>query len=150
MNENFDFSIRSLEQADVDQVYQIEQDLFSLPWTRKDFCDSIENENNIYLIIEKNGIIVGYCGLWGILEEGQINNIAIKREYQNHKLGHHILKELIKNGQKKGLKSFTLEVRESNKNAIHLYENLGFTSMGKRTGFYDYPKEDALIMWLYC
>ena len=58
-----------------------------------------------------------------------------------------MLLELIRQGEEMGIADFTLEVRKSNAAAIHLYEKAGFRSEGIRPGFYDKPKEDAVIMW---
>ena len=58
-----------------------------------------------------------------------------------------MLKVLMEEGCKRGINAFTLEVRAGNAPAIHLYEKLGFVQEGIRPGFYERPKEDAIIMW---
>ena len=60
-----------------------------------------------------------------------------------------MLNELIRCGQERGILNFTLEVRAKNAAALHLYEKLGFVSVGIRPGFYEKPREDAVIMWKY-
>ncbi|BBF44360.1 ribosomal-protein-S18p-alanine acetyltransferase [Lachnospiraceae bacterium KM106-2] len=150
MGESFDgFYIRPMVEKDLDQVCEIEKTLFSRPWSKNDFFGSINDDSDIYLVVELDEEIVGYCGLWSVLEEGQINNVAIKKEYQSHGLGYKMLDQLIKEGRSKGLTAFTLEVRVSNVKAIRLYQKLGFTEAGVRKNFYEIPKEDALIMWNY-
>ena len=54
---------------------------------------------------------------------------------------------ILEEGRKRGMTTFTLEVRVSNLTAVHVYEKLGFRSVGIRKGFYDAPKEDAMVMW---
>lgn len=143
-----DILIRDMKLEDLDAVCKIEQQSFSDPWTKEGFISSINAPNNIYLVAEWHQEIVGYCGLWGIVGEGQINNVAVKSNFQSKGIGEKLLTELIKNGQGKGLTSFTLEVRVSNKSARRLYQKLGFCSVGIRKNFYNHPREDAVIMWL--
>ncbi len=140
--------IRKMQYQDIEQVCKIEKDLFSLPWKPSDFSSVIQNDNNIYLVAEMNKEIIGYCGLWGIIDEGHINNVAISKEYQGRGVGYSMLTELIRLARAKGLRSFTLEVRLSNEAAIKLYKKIGFNNGGIRPNFYSFPKEDALIMWL--
>lgn len=140
--------IRKMTEQDLEAVCEIENKIFSMPWSKKDFETSLVNGDNIYLVVLIEKEIVAYCGLWGVLGEGQINNVAVKEQYRNQKIGYKMLSELIDMGKKNRLKQFTLEVRKSNHFAIRLYEQLGFYCEGIRKGFYDTPKEDALIMWL--
>lgn len=144
--------IRQMEERDIEQVYQIEKESFAQPWTYKDFVEAIDNANilylKLYIVAEEAGVILGYCGLWGIAGEGQINNVAVKKEYRGKQIGFQMLHTLIQLGLDNDLYAFTLEVRVSNLSAIQLYHNLGFEDVGIRKDFYDYPKENAIIMWL--
>lgn len=140
--------IRHMKETDLPAVYDIEYSIFSMPWTIKDFQDSLKDENNLYLVVEEKDEIVAYCGLWGVAGEGQINNVAVKENYRRFGIAYAMLKELIEGGKKKGLTDFTLEVRVSNLPAITLYHKLGFEDAGIRKKFYEAPTEDALIMWL--
>ena len=82
-----------------------------------------------------------------IAGEGDVTNIAVFPEYRGRGIGAALTKALIVEGRKRGMNAFTLEVRVGNQAAIHIYEKLGFRSEGVRKGFYEKPKEDALIMW---
>ncbi len=141
--------IREMTIEDLNEVIEIENKTFSHPWTIKDFTDSINNKNHIYLVAIEGVELMGYCGLWQVLDEGQINNVAVKKEARNKGIGALMLRELIERAKKSETKAFTLEVRVSNQSAIKLYTNQGFKSVGVRKDFYDTPKEDAMIMWLY-
>ncbi|MSS63799.1 ribosomal protein S18-alanine N-acetyltransferase [Velocimicrobium porci] len=141
--------IRKMEETDIDQVEKIENEIFSMPWTRKDFMDSITNSNQLYVVAVKENEVLGYCGLWNVAGEGQITNVAVKKTVRNQKIGFQMLSYLIKWGMQEKITAFTLEVRESNKPAIHLYKKLGFRAEGLRKNFYEKPKEDAVIMWKY-
>ena len=109
----------------------------------------MSDRHNIYLVAENDQHeVVGYCGIWGVLDEGQITNVAVREEDQGKGIGYEMLQELIEIGKNEGLSQYTLEVRVSNKKAIRLYEKLGFEEEGIRKEFYDKPVEDASIMWL--
>ena len=96
---------------------------------------------------EIDGEIAGYCGFYQSLEEAEITNVAVKRQFQRRGIGRKLLLELMRLGKEQGAFAFTLEVRVSNLPAIRLYESLGFVSFGIRPDFYEKPKENALIMW---
>ena len=140
--------IRSMTEGDLAEVCVIEQETFSDPWSEDDFRSSLSEANNGYLVTEIDGRIVGYCGYWGIVGEGYIYNVAVKKEFRRHQIGYQMLKTLLEESESRGITSFTLEVRSSNLPAIHLYESLGFKRAGIRKDFYAKPKEDAVIMWL--
>jgi ribosomal-protein-alanine N-acetyltransferase len=140
--------IRKMTEADLPEVYSIEQETFSDPWSEEDFHSSIKDKNNNYLVADIDGRVVGYCGYWGVLGEGDIFNVAVKKEFRGQHIGFTMLTELISEAISKGITSLTLEVRVSNDAAIHLYESLGFRREGIRRDFYSKPKEDAAIMWL--
>jgi ribosomal-protein-alanine N-acetyltransferase len=137
-----------MTETDLPEVYAMEQEIFSDPWSEEDFRSSMQEINNGYLVAEIDQKIVGYCGYWGIVGEGYIYNVAVKKEYRNQRIGYRMLENLIETSKSKGIVSFTLEVRSSNKAAIHLYETLGFEAAGIRKDFYTKPNEDAVIMWL--
>jgi ribosomal-protein-alanine N-acetyltransferase len=140
--------IRMMTETDLSEVCAIEQETFSDPWSEEDFRSSMREANNGYLVAEIDQKIIGYCGYWGIVGEGYIYNVAVKKEYRNQRIGYRMLENLIETSKSKGIASFTLEVRSSNEAAIHLYETLGFKAAGIRKDFYTKPNEDAVIMWL--
>lgn len=140
--------IRRMTEADLPQVCAIEKDSFSEPWSMESFEKSLREANNYYIVVEIDKEIVAYCGYWGIAGEGQIYNVAVKKEYRRQHIGYKMLKALLEEATKKGIRFFTLEVRASNQAAIGLYESLGFKPAGIRRDFYSKPREDAVIMWL--
>lgn len=142
-------NIRLMAEEDVESVSQIERQLFSKPWTKQDFMNAMSDRHNIYVVAEnEQQDIIGYCGIWGVLDEGQITNVAVRTEDQGKGIGFEMLSELIRMGRDEGLLQYTLEVRVSNKKAIMLYQKLGFEEEGIRKNFYDKPVEDGIIMWL--
>lgn len=141
--------IRNMRREDLPEVSEIEQAVFSDPWSLRAFEEEIRNPDAVYLVCEAEGKIAGYCGLWCVVGEGQITNVAVGEGYRGKGIGTGMLLKLLEKGREKGLSAFTLEVRVSNAAAVRLYEKLGFTSVGIRKSFYEKPVEDAFIMWLY-
>lgn len=140
-------TIREMQSRDVDAVTSLEESCFSMPWKRHDFEEILTNPDRIYLVAEYNEVIVGGCMLTMIAEEGDISNVAVREDYRRKHIATILIQELLSFGEEKGIHDFTLEVREQNKTAIRLYERAGFVSEGIRPGFYDKPKDNAVIMW---
>jgi len=139
--------IRRMEEADLPQVAENEALCFSAPWSERALRDTLARQDAIYFVAEEEGRIVGHCGVTNILGEGDVTNVAVRPDWQGRKIGQALLNTLLAEGTKAGIIAFTLEVRAGNATAIHLYEKAGFITEGVRRGFYDNPKEDALIMW---
>ena len=139
--------IRRMTEADIEQVSANEAACFSQPWSKNAFLDILTREEAIYLVAEIDGKVVGHCGVTNIVGEGEITNVAVLPEYRDRKVAQQMLQMLLLEGKAAGITAFTLEVRAGNAPAVHLYEKAGFVTEGVRPGFYDKPKEDALIMW---
>jgi len=143
------FVFRYLKEEDIDQILKIEELSFATPWTRQSFENELNlNQFAIYLVLEKEGQIVGYCGMWLIVDEAHITNIAVLPEFRGQKLGEAILRMIMEVAKKKGAKTMTLEVRISNTVAQSLYRKLGFMNGGIRKNYYTDNYEDALVMWV--
>jgi ribosomal-protein-alanine N-acetyltransferase len=140
--------IRPMAEKDIEQVWNMENEIFTTPWSMNSFESSINSMDNIYLVAEEEGDIIGYCGLWGTIDEGQITNIAVREDRRGQHVGNKLLETLIEYGREMGLNAFTLEVRTSNEAAINLYHKFNFEDSGIRKDYYQKPVEDALIMWL--
>ena len=100
-----------------------------------------------YLAAEIDGLVAGYAGLWRILDEGHITNVAVRPECRRQGIGARIIGTLLAQTRQLGIRHHTLEVRESNLPALALYEGFGFTSAGIRPGYYSSGHENAVIMW---
>lgn len=136
-----------MKAEDVPEISRLEREAFSMPWSEEDFEGMIRSENARYYVAEKEGAILGGCGLYIVLEEASITNVVISREARNQGVGTELMRHMMEMCGRDGVKAFTLEVRVSNKAAIHMYEKVGFVSEGIRPGFYEKPAEDAMIMW---
>ena len=140
-------TVRLMEESDLDRVTVLEGEIFSMPWSKQAFLDGLKNEKAIYLVAENAQEVVGYCGVYNILGEGDIVNVAVAKEYRGNGIALQMLRVLLQLGEKAGIEAFTLEVRAGNAPAIYVYEQLGFAVEGVRKNFYEKPTEDALIMW---
>lgn len=140
--------IRYMEEKDLEQVTALEETCFSMPWKRQDFADILTNPNRIYLVAEEQGEILGGCMLTDILGEGDISNVAVLEAHRGKHIATSLLEKIMQIGiEERKIEAFTLEVREKNIPARGLYEKLGFVSEGVRPGFYEKPKDNAVIMW---
>ena len=101
----------------------------------------------ISALAEADGVLCGYVGIWKIVDEGHITNVAVSPDYRRRHIARAMLEALIARCGQNGITSYTLEVRVGNEPAIKLYEGLGFTAAGLRKGYYEDNGEDALIMW---
>jgi len=147
------YEIRTMTAQDIPQIAQIEKAVFSSPWSEAAFRSELEdNAMALYLVLTDDrqpDVILGYCGLWKIFDEGHITNIAVLPEHQGKKLGKMLLHAMINWAWSNEMNHVTLEVRVGNDRAITLYKKTGFVEAGVRPGYYDAGREDALIMWLH-
>lgn len=142
-------TVRRATIEDAKEIFAIEMECFSVPWS----LDSIETEllnedNKLYYVVEDTNGVVGYAGAWLVYDEGQITNIAIRPSARRQGFGAKLTSALIEECFKRGMHEIFLEVRISNLSALSLYRQLGFTVKGMRKNYYSEPKEDAYIMSL--
>jgi len=140
--------VRIMQRKDIDEVFAIEMLSFTNPWTKTMFEDELENDLAVYFVYEENGNILGYAGIYHILDEGHITNIAVHPNFRNKGIGKMLIAKIIEYAKENGISALTLEVRKSNIIAQSLYKKFGFIEAGIRPNYYISPKEDALIMWL--
>lgn len=136
-----------MTEEDIVFVSRIEEECFSMPWKPDDFKEMIERDNMTYVVALFGNEIIGGAGLRCIVGDGEITNVAITEKYRGRGFSRPMLEALIKKGEEMACEAFTLEVRVSNEPAIRLYKSLGFVEEGVRPGFYEHPREDALILW---
>ena len=140
-------SIREMTGEDLEQVAKLEQELFSTPWSYQSFQSALSRGDTIYLVAEKDGRVVGYCGLMQILDEGDITHVAVDASCRRRHVAQSMLRHLLLLAKNRGVSQITLEVRESNLAARGLYQKLGFAEEGLRRNFYEKPTEHGVIMW---
>jgi ribosomal-protein-alanine N-acetyltransferase len=132
----------------INDIMTVENLSFSIPWSRDAFIEEItRNKFAIYISAKLDDKVVGYGGMWKVIDEGHITNIAVHPEFRGNKIGSALLEELLTIAKNEGINKLTLEVRKSNLVAQKLYSKFGFLVEGMRKGYYSDNNEDALIMW---
>ena len=135
-----------MQVEDAQKVYQLSKKSFSEPWSLVAIEKEMANPVASYFVVETEGEVIGFGGMWHILDEGEIINIAVEKSYQKQGIGRLILNQLIAEAIKRELVVIHLEVRASNEAAKTLYLNQGFYCIATRKDYYHSPTEDALIM----
>lgn len=147
MNDTVTF--RFMREEDIDRILEIEHASFSTPWSREAFYNELYNNKfAVYIVIEVDKKVVGYCGVWIVIDEGHVTNVAILPEYRGKKLGEQLMHALVEVAKGMGAKTMTLEVRVTNYIAQSLYRKFGFQNGGIRKNYYTDNQEDALVMWV--
>ncbi len=139
--------IEMMTSKDIDGVFEVEKNCFEHHWSKESFKKELINENARYLVAKLDRKIVGYVGIWLILDEGHITNVAVHNDYRGQKIGDKLVQSLVNLCKENNINSMTLEVRVSNIVAQNLYKKYGFKLAGIRKEYYSDNKEDAMIMW---
>ncbi|WP_294468145.1 ribosomal protein S18-alanine N-acetyltransferase [uncultured Ruminococcus sp.] len=141
--------IEKMTLSHLDDVYIIETECFSHPWSRQILEDELNNETSLFLVAKEENEVIGYIGMSIVIDEGYIFNVAVREKYRKKGVATALINELITYGKKNNFCFLTLEVRESNRPAISLYSKFGFLKAGERKDYYSNPKENAILMTKY-
>jgi len=139
--------IRPLELGELGEIEAIEQRAYRTPWSRSMFAAELIKQTSVCLGAYEDGRLVGYTVNTRYVDAWHVMNVAVDPEYQRRGIAVRLLSRLFELTVGDERRGYTLEVRASNEAAIALYERLGFTSHGRRRGYYTDNREDALIMW---
>ncbi len=132
---------------DVPTVVAWEQQLFPNPWAPQHFVAEITNSDvSVALVMEWEGEFAGYAVAWIVADELHIANIAVIPRYRRRGVARATIEHLLDLARSRGCTYAQLEVRASNAPAIALYRKLDFQIVGVRRGYYEKPREDALVM----
>lgn len=133
---------------DLDEVLEISNASLKESWSHESFSKELYNPLAKYLVAKsENGKTLGFAGIWTIVDEGHITNIAVHPNFRKKGIGSALVKGLIDHASSWGYTAMTLEVRKSNIAAQNLYKKYGFIEEGIRKKYYQDNKEDAIIMW---
>lgn len=136
----------------LEQLLAIEQEAFAEPWTRADYLEEAARPiAHILALVNEKGaedapLLLAYAGFWQVLDEADINNVAVAAAQRGRGYGRQLLQAVLARALNLGCKRLTLEVRPSNAPALALYQSLGFVVCGRRSGYYQDNGEDALLM----
>lgn len=139
-------SIHPLVESDVPEIMQIEKT--TSRWPESAFINEItQNKLANYFVARRGQLLVGYAGVWLVMDEAHITTLSVHSDYRRRKIAEQLLQHLLTTAIFKGARWATLEVRESNQAAQELYKKYGFTSVGTRKNYYQEDNENAVIMW---
>ncbi len=142
-------NFRPMTIYDIDQILVIEHLAFATPWSREAFYNELMNNQFAkYIVMLDKGRVIGYCGMWIVVDEAHITNVAVLPQYRGKKLGEALMQKAMELSKQYGALSMTLEVRVSNVVAQSLYKKLGFQPGGIRKNYYTDNNEDAIVMWV--
>lgn len=139
--------IVQMKKDDVDEICEVENLSFTTPWSKDSFLAELHNEMARYVVAKVEGRVIGYGGMWLVMDEAHITNIAVHPDYRTMKIGEKLLEALTEEAKNNHIEKMTLEVRPSNEAARGLYKKHGFNDYGIRKGYYTDTKEDGIIMW---
>ncbi|MGM8213847.1 ribosomal protein S18-alanine N-acetyltransferase [Virgibacillus sp. W0430] len=141
--------IRKMELDDINEVMKVDAASFSSPWPEEIFKQEINtNDHAHYFVAVVDQVVVGYAGLWIVIDDAQITNIAILPNYRGNKIGEKLFKFSCQYALQLGVKRLSLEVRASNTVAQNMYRKFGLIPGGIRKNYYTDNGEDAVIMWV--
>lgn len=140
---------RLMTLADAAAVHHIEEAVFPTPWTLESFeMEMTKNTQATYVVALEDDEIIGFCGMWIVLDESQITNVAVMPAGRGKGIGEQLMRETMRIAKEQGCVVMSLEVRVTNDVAQNLYRKLGFQAGGIRKGYYTDNQEDALVMWV--
>lgn len=141
--------LRPANGRDLGWIESLERECFSLPWTREQLEHQINGSGSLLLVACCGGEPAGYMGLDFVLDEGYVTNVCTAPAFRRRGVASALIDGVTARGRELGLSFITLEARVSNAAARSLYAGKGFIEAGIRPGYYERPKEDAVIMTLY-
>ncbi|QTD39561.1 ribosomal protein S18-alanine N-acetyltransferase [Sporosarcina sp. Te-1] len=140
---------RKMTREDIASVVEIEQESFTTPWTEEVFEHEMTgNAYAHYIVAVEDEQVIGHCGMWIVLDECHITNVAVRKQHRGRGIGEGLMRKAIALCKANDVRLMTLEVRVSNETAQNLYRKLGFQDGGIRKNYYTDDHEDALVMWV--
>lgn len=144
--------MRKMTVDDLATVMEIDRLSFSTPWSERSFRSELNNNPAACLRVAevqmKAPRIVGFVGIWMLVDEAHISTLAVHPDLRGQGIGGVLLRDAIEQAVGLHASLVTLEVRQSNQNAIHLYRKHGFETVGRRVRYYRDNQEDAILMTL--
>ena len=138
--------IRRSRPDDATRISELEGEIFSDPWQKKDIFSYICSEDGMCFTALDGDLPIAYVLGRLIAPEGEIYRIAVDEKYRGRGIGYRLLSYALKSERGRGLETVFLEVRSKNASAIALYSSYGFRKMGVRRGYYKNPDDDAIVM----
>lgn len=142
-------TIREMFVSDIKEVLEVENQSFSTPWPEEVFHHEIaHNDHAHYFVAILGEKVIGYAGMWVVIDDVQITNIAIIPKYRGYKIGEKLFQYVCQQAVRMGSQRLSLEVRASNEVAQRMYRKFGLVPGGIRKKYYTDNQEDAIVMWV--
>ena len=142
--------IRPAQLADASRIIEIDQASFTQPWSRATMEIAVQRAGRgeyIAFVAEDDGAICGFVIAWTVFEEGEIATIAVDESARGQCIGRRLLEAALTECKRRGAETIFLEVRPHNASARHLYEQIGFTSVGVRPKYYKNGDDAVIMKW---
>jgi len=143
---NRSVTLRPALASDLPGVMEIEMSSFSRPWSLDSFRRLLSRERTAFVVAEIDGRVAAYGVLWWVESEGEIANLAVHPDARRKGVARLVLLKALSRAGEEGLSQIFLEVRATNRPAIELYLSHAFEQVGIRRGYYQSPREDALVL----
>ncbi|GAA0431938.1 ribosomal protein S18-alanine N-acetyltransferase [Lentibacillus halophilus] len=144
-----ELSIRKLSDTDLDRVLDVECGSFTVPWSKDILKQELtENKYAHYFGVFVGEWLVGYAGMWLVIDDAQITTISVIPDFRGQKLGEKLFLYVMTEAVRMGAKRLSLEVRMSNTAAQRMYRKFGLVPGGVRKCYYTDNQEDAMVMWV--
>lgn len=138
--------IRPAREGDLPAIHAIERASFGDPWSVASFRSMLAQPQVLATVAEAGGEVVGFAIAWQLADEAEIANLAVAPHARRSGVGQGLLDDLLAAFETRGGATVYLEVRAGNAAAQGLYRSRGFEEAGRRRGYYDAPREDAIVM----
>lgn len=135
-----------MQRQHVPQVAALERECFSDPWSEQSLAGELDNPLSLWLVCQVDGEVWGYVGSQTVLGETDMMNVAVLPRARRQGIAQRLILALVAQLKQQGSRCLSLEVRPSNTPAVALYQELGFSQVGRRPNYYRHPKEDGLIL----
>jgi ribosomal-protein-alanine N-acetyltransferase len=144
-------TLAPMQVDEIDEVVAIEDAIYTHPWTRGNFLDSLRSGYLALTVRDAGQRLQGYFLVMAALDEAHLLNISVAREAQGRGLGHALLQVAVEQARQQAMQIMLLEVRVSNLRALQVYRRYGFVEVGRRKNYYpatSSTREDAIVMSL--
>jgi ribosomal-protein-alanine N-acetyltransferase len=151
MNRSISGDLAPMLQADIDEVFALEQQVYPHPWSRGNFIDSLHSGYHARVLRDQDRSLIGYFLIMAAVDEAHLLNVAVGKQHQRAGLGLVLIDAACACARALGVCSILLEVRPSNLRALKVYEKYGFAEIGRRKAYYpahNGQREDAIVMRL--
>ena len=140
-------TVEPMRLEDVPAVHEIERLSFSTPWPAYAFEQELKgNRLARYLVARAGDAVVGFSGLWLMVDEAHITTFSVHPDWRRQGIGRQLMLSITELAIGIAARRMTLEVRVSNEAAQGLYRSFGFDVTGRRERYYTDDHEDALVM----